>query len=99
MDISKASAGYSVDNINPAVPTGLSIVQVSNGLELSWNVIEDLDFQYYKIERSTNESFESHEVFYTVENNYMDLNVENSNRISTELPLLIIMEILVTIPI
>ena len=78
MDISKASAGYSVDNISPAVPTGLSIVQVSNGLELSWNVIEDLDFQYYKIERSTNESFESYEVFYTVENNYMDLGVENS---------------------
>ena len=49
MDISKASAGYSVDNINPAVPTGLSIVQVSNGLELSWNVIEDIDFQYYKL--------------------------------------------------
>ena len=78
MDISKASAGYSVDNINPAVPTGLSIVQVSNGLELSWNVIEDLDFQYYKIERSTNESFESHEVFYTVENYYTDINVENN---------------------
>ena len=78
MDISKASAGYSVDNINPAVPTGLSIVQVSNGLELSWNVIEDLDFQYYKIERSTNESFESYEVFYTVENYYTDLNVENN---------------------
>ena len=78
MDISKASAGYSIDNINPAVPTGLSIVQVSNGFELSWNVIDDVDFQYYKIQRSTNESFESHEVFYTIENNYMDLNVENS---------------------
>ena len=63
MDISKASSGYSVDN-SPAVPTGLSIVQISNGLELNWNVIEDLDFQYYKIERSTNETFESHEVFY-----------------------------------
>lgn len=60
------------------MPTGLSIVQVSNGLELSWNVIDNVDFQYYKIQRSTNESFESHEVFYTKENNYMDLNIENS---------------------
>ncbi|MDP7126399.1 MAG: FlgD immunoglobulin-like domain containing protein, partial [Candidatus Marinimicrobia bacterium] len=50
-------SGYSIDNIAPAVPTGL-IASVGDGvLNLSWDGSVDEDFQYYGIYRSTQSGF------------------------------------------
>ena len=45
-------AGYSVDNIAPAVPTGMQALAMENSILLSWNMSEAEDFQYFVLERS-----------------------------------------------
>jgi hypothetical protein len=44
-------SGYSIDNLIPAVPTGLQGVRTYQGSELSWNANPDPDIQYYIVYR------------------------------------------------
>jgi hypothetical protein len=52
---SEEMSGYSVDNIAPAVPTGMQAMAMENSIILSWDMSEAEDFQYFVLERS-NES-------------------------------------------
>ena len=49
---SEPSFGYSVDNIIPSIPTGMTALSVDNYISISWDSIADEDFQYYQLKRS-----------------------------------------------
>jgi hypothetical protein len=55
---SDALSGYSIDNIAPGVPGGLSALASAEGITLTWLPNSEEDFQYYGIYRSTNPDFE-----------------------------------------
>jgi len=44
---SPVDSGYSVDNVAPAEPTGLSGTQVANGLKITWALSTDPDFSHF----------------------------------------------------
>ncbi|MAV69302.1 MAG: hypothetical protein CMG04_00605 [Candidatus Marinimicrobia bacterium] len=69
--------GYSVDNIDPGIPQGLSLQWISNGIQLNWSQSQDNDFQYFIVQRSTDESFQFIENFYTADVYYDDLSVNS----------------------
>ena len=75
VEVSTSAVGYSVDNISPSVPQGLSLQWVSGNIELYWDSPLDNDFHYFILERSSVESFESFEPYHTIENYYLDQNV------------------------
>lgn len=75
VEVSTSAVGYSVDNISPSVPQGLSLQWVSGNIELYWDSPLDNDFHYFVLERSSVESFESFEPYHTIENYYLDQNV------------------------
>jgi len=75
VEFSTSAVGYSVDNISPSVPQGLSLQLVSGNVELYWDSSLDSDFHYFILERSSTESFESFESYHTIENYYLDQNV------------------------
>ena len=55
---SPPDSGYSVDNIAPGVPLGLSIAyNTGSGNELTWVSSPEEDFQYYRIYRDADEAF------------------------------------------
>jgi hypothetical protein len=53
---SPVDSGYSVDNVAPAPPTGMSGVQVANGLEISWAPSSDPDFSYFVLSKGASEN-------------------------------------------
>jgi hypothetical protein len=55
--LSLPDSGYSVDNIAPAIPTGLAVSYAAAGNQLSWNPSPDEDFQYFKIYRGSTPDF------------------------------------------
>lgn len=57
---SPASAGYSVDNLAPAPPTGLTAKVVANAVNLGWQISLDKDFNYFAIYRGTTTDFDPH---------------------------------------
>ncbi len=65
--------GYSTDNIAPGVPQGLMAVLVDEGIQLTWEMSADEDFQYYMLEKSSDEAFTEPEVFETIDIAYLDL--------------------------
>ncbi|MEE9466262.1 MAG: carboxypeptidase regulatory-like domain-containing protein [Candidatus Neomarinimicrobiota bacterium] len=73
---SKATAGYSVDNIAPGVPGGMQIVTITGGVELSWPESEDNDFAYFAVYRATTSGGYSATPYATVvENRVQDSNM------------------------
>jgi predicted outer membrane repeat protein len=55
---SPVDSGYSVDNIAPGVPQGLSVAyNTGSGNQLSWEPSSEPDFQYCKIYRGSDPSF------------------------------------------
>ena len=64
---SEPSFGYSIDNIAPGVPNGLTMTLVDNNLELEWNEVLDEDFQHYVIERDETTDFINPQSFETIE--------------------------------
>ena len=52
---SEPDSGYSIDNLIPTTPGGLFAVFSNNKIKLSWNKIQDEDFNYFKIYRGLNE--------------------------------------------
>ena len=56
--VSMPDSGYSVDNIPPSVPTGVSVAyNAPGGNEISWEICPDNDFEYFRVYRSTVEDF------------------------------------------
>ena len=68
--------GYSVDNIAPGVPEGLMAMVLEDGIELSWSPSVDEDFQYFLLEKSTDESFSSAVTYEMVDTTFMDVEYE-----------------------
>jgi parallel beta-helix repeat protein len=72
--------GYSVDNLAPAVPTGLlAAITTENAVRLDWDASGDKDFQYFKVFRSTDAGFDpsgTEPFAETVENNLTDEQTE-----------------------
>jgi hypothetical protein len=55
---SPPDSGYSVDNLAPFVPQGITVAHNSNGgTDLSWEESLDADFQFFRVYRGTDESF------------------------------------------
>ncbi|MCH2651242.1 MAG: right-handed parallel beta-helix repeat-containing protein, partial [Candidatus Marinimicrobia bacterium] len=67
-------AGYSVDNIAPAVPAGFMMVMGETGPNLSWEPVPDEDIDYYVIDKSAESSFmnDQYGSFNTVELSFID---------------------------
>ena len=68
--------GYSVDNIAPGVPEGLMAMVLEDGIELSWSPSVDEDFQYFLLEKSTDESFSSPLTYELVDTTFTDVEYE-----------------------
>jgi len=66
-------SGYSIDNIAPGVPQGLMAALVDDGIQLTWEMSADEDFQYYMLEKSSDEAFTEPEVFEMIDIAYLDL--------------------------
>ncbi|MFL2994659.1 MAG: hypothetical protein ACJZ1Y_03500 [Candidatus Neomarinimicrobiota bacterium] len=83
---SSPQLGYSVDNIAPGVPQGLMAMFLEEGIHVSWEVSVDEDFQYFILEKSSDEVFTDPEVFETVDVVYLDeeytLNENNFYRVA-----------------
>ena len=66
-------SGYSLDNIAPGVPDGLMATVLEEGIQLSWELSDEEDFQYFILEKSTtNPPFAALETFETVDTSYLD---------------------------
>jgi len=70
---SEPMMGYSLDNIAPGVPGGLMAVLVDEGIQLTWEMSADEDFQYYMLEKASDEAFTDPEVFEMIDIAYLDL--------------------------
>ena len=77
---SETATGYSVDNLFPSVPSGLTYSGLGGLLMLYWDAPVDEDFQYYGIYRSTQSGFNPDTMdFYTyatVDTSFTDSDVE-----------------------
>ena len=69
--------GQSVDNIAPGVPEGLNITLENSQALLSWFPSIDDDFQYYNLEKATDETFQNAQNFNTAQNTFMDSDIED----------------------
>jgi hypothetical protein len=78
---SLVDSGYSIDNIAPAVPTGLlAFVTEQNTIKLFWNIPIDEDFSYFKIYRSLDPDFDptgTEPFAETIDTTFIDSDVEN----------------------
>ena len=68
--------GYSVDNIAPGAPNGLMAMVLEDGIELFWSPSVDDDFQYFLLEKSTDESFSASTAYELVDTTFMDVEYE-----------------------
>ena len=69
-------SGSSIDNVPPGVPNGLNAVWEDSQVYVSWNPSIDEDFQYYNIEKDTDDAFLNSQAFYTTENSFVDQDVD-----------------------
>ena len=70
---SMPESGYSVDNIAPGVPQGLMAVLVDEGIQITWEMSVDEDYQYFMFEKSADEAFTAPEMFVMIDIAYLDL--------------------------
>ena len=54
---SPMASGYSVDNLAPGVPAGLTVQASGGGAVLTWQPSTDADFQYFRVYRDTDPGF------------------------------------------
>ena len=69
--------GQSVDNIPPGVPEGLAVSFENSQALVSWLPSMDDDFQYYNLEKATDETFQNAQSFNTAQNTFTDSNIED----------------------
>ncbi|MBC8213659.1 MAG: tandem-95 repeat protein [Candidatus Marinimicrobia bacterium] len=74
--ISEVGEGFSVDNIAPAIPTGLLADNEGNTVMLSWDASTDEDFQYFSIFR------DGEIVGYATESQFTEFDVSATGDIS-----------------
>ncbi|MDX2474034.1 MAG: FlgD immunoglobulin-like domain containing protein, partial [Candidatus Krumholzibacteria bacterium] len=55
--VSDPDSSYSVDNIAPGAPAGVTAAYASGGVTLAWAPAPEVDFQYYRVYRGTNSGF------------------------------------------
>ncbi len=56
--LSAPDSGYSIDNLKPVQPTGLTAANDPGGVKLGWNFAPDPDIDYYAVYRSTISGFD-----------------------------------------
>ncbi len=54
---SEPDSGYSVDNIAPGVPSGITAAYQPNAVDLDWDDAPESDFQFYRVYRGSSEAF------------------------------------------
>ena len=69
--------GQSIDNIPPGVPEGLAVSLENSQALVSWLPSIDDDFQYYNLEKATDETFQNAQSFNTAQNTFTDSNIED----------------------
>jgi len=69
--------GQSVDNIPPGVPEGLAVSLENSQALVSWLPSIDDDFQYYNLEKDSDETFQNAQSFNTAQNSFTDSDVED----------------------
>ena len=69
---SEVMSGYSVDNIAPGIPQGFMASTADDGILLSWQPVEDPDFQYYVLEKALDTYFTNPEIIMTTDSVYVD---------------------------
>jgi len=69
---SSPHSGYSIDNIAPEVPEGLIAVVLDDGIQLSWDLSNDEDFQFFILEKSTDEGFADPQTIESIDTSYFD---------------------------
>jgi hypothetical protein len=69
---SEVMSGYSVDNIAPGIPQGFMASTADDGIQLSWQPVEDPDFQYYVLEKALDTYFTNPEVIMITDSVYVD---------------------------
>ncbi|MCH8012223.1 MAG: CHRD domain-containing protein [Candidatus Marinimicrobia bacterium] len=56
---SEIDSGFSVDNLSPAVPSGLlALITEQDAVQLTWDAPVDADFEYFRIYRSNESGFD-----------------------------------------
>lgn len=55
--VSPPDSGYSVDNLSPAAPIGMSGQQRGDDLEITWNANDENDLSHYSLYRGLTEDF------------------------------------------
>jgi hypothetical protein len=70
---SAPQAGYSLDNIAPGVPDGLMAMVLDEGIQLTWSMTSEDDFQYFILEKSTDDAFTTSQIFETIDTSYHDM--------------------------
>ena len=73
---SETLSGYSIDNLPPDTPVGLSAEIIEGGVMLNWSAPLDEDFAYHNVYRSDIMSMESAMVFTTIDSFYIDLEID-----------------------
>ena len=68
--------GYSIDNIAPGVPTGLMATISTAGIQLSWDMNPEEDFQYYNLDESATADFADFQRIETADTTYLDTDYE-----------------------
>jgi hypothetical protein len=79
---STVDSGYSVDNIAPAVPQGLTAALIDQSISITWENVPDQDFQFYSIYRGKQSGFipdESNLLTCTTANQYLDNLIESDS--------------------
>jgi hypothetical protein len=69
---SEMMSGYSVDNIAPGIPQGFMASAADDGIQLSWEAVQDSDFQYYVLEKALDTYFTNPELIMTTDSVYVD---------------------------
>ena len=73
---SEIGLGYSVDNIAPETPTGLTATIVDDGISLSWNLSTAHDFQYFVLQKALTSQFLDFSEFMLLDTFYLDNDYE-----------------------
>ena len=73
--VSKILSGYSVDNLFPSVPSGLTANIEEGSIRLNWKANSENDFNYYTIYRSKDNG-DYKELAKTIDSSYLDTQVE-----------------------
>ena len=78
---SPIDSGYSIDNIAPAVPTGLTANSNASSIQLFWNEPVDEDFGYFNVYRGLEDNFDpvvTEPIENTIDNEFVDDDAENT---------------------